>query len=466
MLGEGYYYITKSNQLILLAGHFNLKNFDNFAKLLFIIIVPIIKDNILIYQALLITIAIIFFWTFYKVLVDITKQKFIALSATIFLSTNYLALFEYLGAGNYQRFVQRFPNLIPAVISFYFIWKFFKNKKTKFLIISIIFYIFAILMGQFSSLLLPLFIIYPIIQLLLEEKRKIRHLPLRITICFIFTFISLFLTQNSYQKPTNTPLKFLQTEKNISERILYQIPVITIPLDIVIFTAEHTPKPILYPYTSVLRFLLIPCLIFYLGGGILIYKRSPKLFILYLTFFLSMIAVMLTYMYVDTRLNVLNGFGEDRYYLLPSMFAVILWSMIIKAVFYKRKIRYVIISTLLLFVFVFYNMQKIRTHINKIQYQSEMNKKFISYFKDNHNSIPNDSYIVAPSYLAWPNPLITDVILENKNVEFILTSTDWQKNLWSKKNKVFVFDYDYQNEKLINLTDDFRNGEKITFKNQ
>jgi hypothetical protein len=195
--------------------------------------------------------------------------------------------------------------------------------------------------------------------------------------------------------------------------------------------------------------------------------RTPKLRVLYITFFISMIAVMFTYLYTDTRLDVLKSYGEDRYYILPTLFASILLTSILNAIFLKDKKRLLIVTGIIVVLFVRYNVSNIWWHIDNIQYQSDMNKAFIRHIKTEEERYDNETVIVAPSYLAWPLPML--IRFSDKNITRGVASENWESNFLPNKQNVFVYDYDFSQarndsaSKIIDLTEKFRNGGKITF---
>lgn len=472
-LGEGYIYFDPWFNFFKKGGLANLRNSDNFARLIFDIFPPIFRDNVQTYLLLELTIAVTFFILFYTVLASITKSKLISFTATIFLSVNYVALFEYLANGNYQRFVQRFPNLIPLIISLYCLWKFYSEKKIKYLITSLLFFTISVLMAHFSTFFLPLFIFFTIFQMW-ENKITLKILFTRFLICLAFILISLYLTKNSEQQPTYNMIGFFSQEKNIIERVVLQIPIITIPHNLMNYFEKELPRPTPFPNMT-LKLFLVPCLIIYLGGAILVIKRLPKLKALYFTSLFSMLAVTFLYMYVDTRINIqIPPFGENRYYLPSSVFAVIMWALILKALFLRKKITYLIVSLIILIVFVIYNTSVSWKHIDSIQYQSEMFKRFISYLKNDSDACKKGSVIVTPSYLMWPGPMITQYTCPGTTF-FIPSEDGWEEELWINKNNVFVFDYNYEREvgkdlnpkkgKVLDLTQKYRAGEKIIFLN-
>lgn len=463
-LGEGYYYFNSNlwlTSLEITNSPKALFNYDTFAKLFFQILTPIFRDNIWLFQITSLAISVILFVAFYEILARITRDRFLSLTAALFLSSNYFGLFEYLGAGNYQRFVQRIPNLIPTLIAFYFLWKFLKTNTPKFLLLSFLCYITGILMGHFSSILFPLFAFFPFIQLL-EKKINLKVIFSRTLIVIAFTLTTLGLTHYSDQKPPYTLPELFKSEPNIPQRIIYQIPAVTFPLDAVIFIAKNMPHPIRYPYTPVYKILLIPAISIYIGGLILTAKREPRLSVFFLALLVSMIGTMFLYIYVDPRLNVLKHAGEDRYFLPPAFFTTAMWAIILKALFSKSRPRYVLISIIILIGVIWYNTHKVWAHTETKQNESEMNRKLITYLKNNKDKFGEGSLVVTPSYLSWPGPMISQVTVPGTS--FIPNTLNWERQFWGKKEKVFVFDYDRINGgEIIDLTEKYRTTGKVSF---
>ena len=73
---------------------------------------------------------------------------------------------------------------------------------------------------------------------------------------------------------------------------------------------------------------------------------------------------------------------------------------------------------------------------------------------------------------TWPMPFIHKYYLP-EGAKFIMAYDNWEKDYESKKNQVFVFDYEFNLQatkeprsadgRLIELTDDYRSGKKIEF---
>ena len=469
LLGEGYMYFNPRLNFFVKDG-ISIWGYDNFAKIIFDVFPPIFRDNVQAYLLLFLTIAIVFFLSFYVVLAQITKNKFLAFTATVFFETNYLALFEYLGAGTYQRFAQRFPNLIPIIFSFYFLWKFGEDKKIFNLTVSFALWAFAVFMGHFSSLALPILVIYPFIKML-STKLTWKSVLSTFVVCISFILISFYLTHRSEQQPRGGFVNFLNTENNLDERLLDQIPIVTVPLNLISYIGKNWDPPIKEPYLAVVRVALIPCLIMYFGGILLVKKRLPKLAPLYISFLLSMISTMFLYMYVDTRLDVTKYFGEDRYFIFSILFAVVTWAILLKALFLNKETLYRLATLFILIPFVVNNLTLIWRHFDNIQYKSEFLRRFTAHIKLISPEFEKGTIIIVPSYLQWPAAMIMEHV--SPNIDFQLAVDGWEKKYWNVRDKVRVFDYKYEMVLVehidpkkwyfIDLTNEYRSGRPIKF---
>lgn len=474
-LGEGYYYFNRGLDFIGPQGiNFEVRTYDNFARLLFDIFPPLFKDNIQLFMFLELLIITVLYLAIYYVITTITKSRMIGFSATVFFLANYVSSFYLIADGNYQRFVQRIPNFIPAIISFYYLFKFHEAKRIKYYFYSLGLYTLALLMGHFSSIMLPLFFFYPLIHLL-KEKKSLKVFFTRIVTVLPFLLVTFYITRTGDQAPAGSLLRFLLTEPDVLKRVLYQIPLVTVPLDIIKFFAKTVlTKPESEPYSSIVPFFTLVSLIFYLFGGYMVFKRRKDLIILYITCFLSMIGSMFLYMYIDVRINPLKYFGADRFYFVPSLLSAICLGIILKVIFIKQKIFSQLIPLLILSLYIVYNTSLIWTHIDSMQYKSEMMKSFLKHIKENAGQFNSQTVIIVPSYLQWPAPLIIEY---GDHPGMIVRSEfdGWEAKFWSIKENVYVFDYEYEKNvdkeiypkagHVVDFSEKYRRGEKIQFLN-
>lgn len=474
-LGEGYIYFNKFYPYTFFSSHgiLNIERSDNFARFVFNIFPPLFRDNIQAYMFLELLIICTLYLSLYFVVTAITKSKAIGFFSTVFFLANYVGSFYLIADGNYQRFIQRVPNFIPIIFSFYFLHKFFQKNNILFYFISLTLFAFAIFMSHFSSLIMPLFLLYPFVQLI-DQKKNIKIFLYRILIALSFLMISFFITHWSEQAPQKSIVLYLLTEPNLIEKVLYQIPLITIPLDFVIYISKQFSPHIIEPYTKLMPIFTAVCIVTYSLGGLFIYKKARTFLAMYITVLLSMIGSMLLYMYVDSRLDTLKYYGADRFFLVSSMLATISWGIVFGTIFNKNGFKYKLLILAITSLFIYYNTTLVYKHIGSIQYKSEMFKSFITLIKTNSNHYNNKTVIIVPSYLQWPAPLITEY--GNHPGMVVRPEFDgWEEHYWNVKENVFVYDYEFEKNvdkithpnagHVVDFTNNYRNGEKIKFLN-
>jgi len=292
LFGEGYYYFDRGQDFITQTGKITeVRGPDVFAKILFDILPPIFKDNIAYYLVFQLLTMIILNLTFFYTLASVTREKWLSFTATIIFSTSYIGLFEMLGTGNYQRFVQRIPNLILLFISFYFLVKYLKKAKPKDLILSYTIFALAIFLAHFSTFLLPLFLIYPLV-LSLTLKNKIKSLFKNIVISTPYLLINHFLISQDPLEPKGSLLAFLN-QNGLIEKIILQFASLNFPTFII-----DKISTISQPFKNGLIMLTIPVIITYILGFFLIRRQAPKLKVIYLTSLIIIPVLLLINLYI------------------------------------------------------------------------------------------------------------------------------------------------------------------------
>src|SRR3989344_7188468 len=471
-LGEGYYYFDRAQDFFSKLD--NLKPFeqlDIFAKIIFDILPPIFGDNIRLYQLFLLLTMATLHTTFFLVVTKITKSALLGFTATVFLLANYISSFGMTAAGQYQWFVQRIPGLIPTIISFYYLEKFFHQRKFKFYLASVALFISAVFLAHFSTFLLPVFVILPLVQFI-GSKTKIKSLFLGIVLTIPFIAISLIFNSEDGQKHKTNPVKHMLVQDRVVQKTIYQVSVISLPPDFIKLAGQYWPKgPLTYPFTKVIAASTYLLLGIYFGAIFFIRKNGSRLTKLYLTSLLGMLAIMFLYTYIDVKLDVFKGIGQSRQFFPSTIFLSIVLATILHTVFHKKRKLYLVVSLATLTTYVIYNSTLINKHINSIQYSSEMMRRFMIYTKSISGQFTSESIMVAPSYLGWPNPLIK-LFYAPKGFKFALPLAGWEEEYRRQSENVFVFDYDYEREKasfdskkgrVVDLTDKYRAGEKIKF---
>lgn len=468
---EGYYYFDPGQRFFTSSGITNIKGYDNGAKLIFQNLFFFFRENIFYYQLFQLIVYIILYSSLYFILVKISNSKVAALIAVIFFLSNYFGSYQMIASGNYQRFVQRIPNLIPVIFAFYFLFRYYQNQVLKYLLFSFLLYFLSVFMGHYSALLLPLFITYPLINSM-RTKDNLGYFIRGIIISLVFILISFLITMRSDQNPNKSFLNFIKSENNLQEKILFPITLITIPQDLIEIFSGFIEHKALRPYIKTTRILTIPVIIFYIFGGFLIYKRKNNYFRLYLSILIALPLHTLIYQFIDgDKFNIYRDFGQERHFFISSIFTSTLLALIIRALFKKNSILNFSIIIIILISYVSYHSFLIWNNIDKTQYKYDAMKNFVGFLKLESVKFKNDSIVVIPNTYMGPASLIY-TISNKPGIDFRLPLENWQIGIpKSKKENTFVYDYKYSDNRLyerrygkpINWTENFRKGEKIKF---
>ncbi len=475
--GEGYYYFDTGQNFITDGRVSSLWGLDNFAKLIFDILPILIGDNLTGYFAFQLITMILLNLTIFLVVNYFTKNKWVSFATTIFFLCSFIGLFEMLGSGNYQRFVQRVPNLIPLLFAFQQLVEFLQSHKIKNYLYSLLLFTLAMLMAHFSSFFLPLFIIYPLF-FTLSKFQNLKQALINISFTLPFIAINLILVSHDEHTPHNNVFLFLSSygPARLLQDILLQFTSINIPPFIIQKIAS-----IIYPYKNTVTVLAIPLVAFYLVGVKLIKSRAPNLMPFYLTSVVMIPVLLFLNLYlgkVDPIYDIrgynyyylppsypnsaifTNSIKGDRYYLLPMIFVSIIWSLLIW-LFFKNKSRLIFfnyqnILSLILLSYVFYNTSLIWGNMDIISFNSNLMKNYIKYIKLLAPKLDANSVIVAPRPLIWPSSFVR-FFYTNPNVKFIVLKEGWEKEI-NLKNKadLFVLNYDPQNWQIIDQSKEYR----------
>lgn len=476
-LGEGYYYFDYCQSFFKNPGcSTTLWQYDNLARLLFQILIPFFRDNLSTYMVFQLFIMLLLYITFYFVIFKVSKSKSFGLFSSILFSANFVGSYSMMGTGNYQRFVQRVPNLIPLLISFLYLTKYLENKKIKELIISYTLFAISMFLAHHSTFLLPLFLIYPFAEIIFKKPRIKKFLK-TVAISLPYVLLTAAITARDWHKPSMGVFEFLLSTDNLIKKVFYQIPTLLVPNDFMVHLAKHWPgQVILYPYSPIVGYLLIPVLTIVLLSFVRIYKNNIPLTKLYLTCAsaLPLMAFLNIYAYNSTA-NPLKDFGEDRTYFIPSLAVAIIWAVWIKLLSPKNKSTAKIIYAIFAILFITYNINLIWKNMDDNQYKPSALNQFIKYSKTISPEFTNDSVIVAPSPLLWPANFI-NLFYGNQKLIFVSFDEGWEEKIKPyKKDDVFILDYDYKKDpnpgvnfdpkkgEIVDLTEKFRVGEKIEY---
>ncbi len=464
--GEGYYYFSKPYNIGFkdLSIKSILGSYDFFAISIFYILIRIFRDNIFYYMYFQFFVMITVYITFYFVLVKIFKDKIQSLLSTIFFISNYVGQFTMIGEGDYQRFIQRVPNLIPIFLSILFMVFYIRNKKLKYLIYSFLLYLTALIMYHYTSFFIPLFVILPLVYFITNQL----NIKKAVTSAGLFVITTILITSTDpLSKPAGySMLQFIQKTPRLIEMILYQVSISGFPIQFTVFIAKHHVPPFETPYT----FLLFPIFILvtiFLFLGYLKLRKNKNTLAIYTTAVLSLFPISFLTMYAYNAIpNPLINFGEDRIYFIHSILFAIIWGIIVKA-FLKTKnsFKSLLAISSIAFLFLFQNLSYINKDLENIALQSNRTSNFLNTMKSISGKLNKKTLIIAPWQL-----LVTEFIYENlynipKKNFVTLDNTTQSKimNISYDPNNTFVFNL--REDKILDETQNFKNTKKLIITN-
>src|SRR6185369_9126384 len=149
------------------------------------------------------------------------------------------------------------------------------------LVISLLLFTLSVFLAHFTTIMLPLFVIYPFTALL-NKKVKIKDLVRLISIALLFVAINFIQVKLDPFQPARSFSEFLRSNPNLLTEILYQIPAITMPHETIKYLGQIWPGgPFKNTYLPVVQFLTPALIIIFGSGGVLIYRKQRRLFDLY-----------------------------------------------------------------------------------------------------------------------------------------------------------------------------------------
>ncbi len=448
-MGEGYYYFDKCQNKFIASENCptTVWQYDNLARLSFQIMIPLFKDNIHYYMFAQVGMMLLLYITFYLVISKATKNSIIAFFIVLIFITNYTGSFSIMAIGNYQRFVQRVPNLIPVLISFYLLVKYFDSKKYGDLAKSIAFYSLGFYFSHHSIFMLPLFLTFILLKTI-TKKFAFKRVVLNFGVIAILIGISIVLSSLSstdHFVPKQGIINFIATTPQIIEKTMLQIPNLLIPTEIVRLIAKNWPiAPIPYPFSFVLELFAIPLLLILIISLFAIKNNTnAKLLLKCAILALPIVCLLNLYSYGDGATSPLRNSGEDRIYFIPSIYSSILLGYLVTSIYNYKKVLVKLIAIVILTISVFYNSYLIQRDTKKLTKTSIKMEQFIKYIKLTTTDKNMKVAIIGPSHLLWPMHFVTLFYNTNDNLTFALDSSNWNGIInKSDFDKIVLLDYE------------------------
>jgi CRISPR/Cas system CSM-associated protein Csm2 small subunit len=322
-------------------------------------------------------------------------------------------------------------------------------------------------MGHFSTFLMPVFVIYPVIFSIVHKSRAGKTL-INILSSAPFAFLNLFLISGDIFTPKGDFIGFVKANGlgQVTTQIMLQISNLTLPPALIEKIASVTSS-----YQDILLIFTLPIIFVFFLGIYLIRKRQKNLSIIYILSLLSLFVLLFlnlylgkvnpmhnmtgyTYYFLPTAYSsdpsLTASLKGDRYYLLPYLFVSIIVAILIFSLI-KNKKRYKIFSTAFLVGYLFYNCVLVWKNIDKIQPVAEDLKKYLSFVKSISLRLNNESTLVVPREFLWPSSMIK-TIYGYPDMKFAPNDADWKKQITNMKEVILIdFYYDKARDGKINV---------------
>lgn len=448
--GEGYWYFVYP-----LEGGTEILRFDIGAEVVMAFLMSIFRDNIPLYQGFLLIIWMFICISFYFLVLEITNKKQIAFIASLFFGVSYTTAFEMLGMGAYQNFLQRVLFIVLIFPSFIFFIKFHKTFKTRYFLLSLLFFVIGVFSAHFNTFLLPFLMIYVLYSALFiknSPKRKallVSHLLLFAGINLLIIYLAKLYGVTSYVKGS-----FIQYVLNNAEFILTQsvrqLVFLTLPFN----AFGDLLSAFEFDWIKNVSNFYLPVLIVYIAAFVFMFKREKQLRIAFISslLFLPAIFVLNLYMRADNVQFLESG---SRYLFVPSLAFAIFWGIFFYSLSKVKKMRNVVY--LFLVYWVFLQVSLVWGGVEKEYYKHKAINKSLKYIKSISPGFKDDSIIIVPSVVGPWGSAFSQKFYGRKNTSFVpmwgvvVVWKDVAKRPFDPK-KDWIVHYDYEKEKIVDKT--------------
>lgn len=450
-MGEGYYYFDRCQNKFVVPKDCptTIWQYDNLARISFQAMIPVFKDNVHYYMFAQVGMMLVLYITFYLVLSKVTKNPTLSFFTVLIFLTNYTGSFSMMAIGNYQRFVQRVPNLIPILISFYFLTKYFDTKKYSDLAKSIALYSLGFYLAHHSIFMLPLFAAYIFLKTV-TQKINLKSVLTNLGSIAVLVCLSVVLSSTDHFVPKQGIISFITTTPQIIEKTMLQIPNLLVPTEVVKLIAKNWPiTPIPYPFSFVLELFAIPLfLVLIISLFSVKNDTNAKLILKSVILALPVVCLLNLYSYGDGTPHPLRDFGEDRIYFIPSIYGSILLGYLVNSLYIYKKLLIKLVAITLVTTSVFYNSYLIKRDTKKLTPTSTKMEQFIKYIQRETSDRNNKIAIIGPSHLLWPMQFVTLFYNTNNNLSFALDSSNWSETI-NKPDYDGIKSIDYIDSKIL-----------------
>lgn len=427
ILGEGFYYFV--------AGGFTIGDpfaYDMFAGFIFKYLQVALSDRISLYMWLCLGIMLFTDIVFYFTSLIITKNKIVAMFASLLFTTSYIGQYDIFSSGGYQYLLQRAVTLAPILIAFsLLVLHFNKGFKARYYLGSLYFYFLALFMGFFTTWFLMPFLLFPVFSVLLKHRSSLYKLFLAAPF-LIGNY--LLIKSNPYAKHEDSLLEFIHEKwEFILYGITQQLSVITIDREwynkltellMSLNILNIVPQTMWYLNQNGTMYVVLfglPVTASYLFGLVYIWKKQPDDRVIAVTLLLSLIAMLVFNLYLNSA-NVLTSFGSSRYFYFPVTMISIFWGIFLGAL-WKSNRSFKWLALVLCAVVVVSNIYSTHKNLNVDMVKHSTTKEILRILKKWSPALKqNPSYVYLPAYLSAYGSSFVFHFYSHPNGHFVLDS--------------------------------------------
>jgi len=431
---------------------------DAGARLLYELVVRIFGDNIVPFQYIALIGLIVVCISFYFLVYQLTSNKPIALLSTILFGVNFTTTFEMVAIGSFAFFAQRMIQLVPQFISLVCFDRSVRGKNRFLAFFSILFFILAFLLAQYSMLFVPFFFLY-LFSLLIAKKHPVSA-PIGFSLLFVFAVVSYVLLfwlakmtpEPPYSGSVNLALFWTHYGVTIPSQLLRQLTILTIPDSIIRYGTSLLQRS----YNDGIVYLYLPVLGLYAVIGAYLYRKETSLRSVMLSCLLYFPVIFFLNLFIRGD-EVTKIYTSSRYLHLASISFSIFWGIFL-FVLVKSSFAGKILGTVIILLWIIYNTVAIRAEIQKEFYQHIAVKKSLEFVKSLAPYYQTDSIVIVPSPLSYYGSYFAQMFYGKDKTVFAPYFSDWANTLPRPfdPNRDFIFDYDSNKSTVTDRTNEYK----------
>lgn len=370
------------------------------------------RDTMWLYYFFMLVVVSFVGYLLYLIVTKVSESKLAGFLVVLLFIGNYMGSFQKLGQGYYQWFLQRIPNFIPGILSLLLLVYFFSTKNKKYYFLSLGFYLLAFFLAHYTLIILPIYVIYPLMYVFINHTRNIKEYGLAILSGIPFILGTYFLlrdqdlnsSQISFSNQINSDVGvvyFISNRPTLILDLLREISSTMIPTDFMKFVSGTFDRffaiapSLSLGISGITYFVSIVFNLFLLVILLISFKKIPKSgrpFLLAIAISIPLVAF--TVMYINQ--GAIGQAGSSRYLYTLSMVVAMFLSIALTGISrIGRPVAFMII--LMVLGWYFYNQKLINHNFNLWQPRHEIVLGSFRYLKDNQISLPNNAIILIPA---------------------------------------------------------------------